>query len=121
MTTSETTSEIIKDHPVRARLNRNSGLLAICAVALGTLALNTASESTVGVMSSTAEAAQSQPGGGLISAAEQRKQIIAKLNAMDGSMKALESRLAAIDRTLNSGLNVRVKEMPRERGGDEGK
>lgn len=75
-------------------------LLAGCC---GLLALNLVNGGS-GV-ASTANA-QASPNGGLVSAAEQRKQTIT-------AIKGVQAQITRLEQRLSSGINVRVTEMPR--------
>ena len=60
----------------------------------------------------TAALAQSQPdAGGMMNAAEQRKQIIAELRQMNSRLERIEGKLAG-------GLSVKVTDMPKGQGQD---
>src|SRR5690349_7380843 len=88
------------------RTGYTNGVLTVIAALL---ALNLAM--SAGNTPSVLPAAQAQPtepvdeGSGLISASEQRKVIIAELRRLGTKMDRLEAK-------LNSGLNVKVTEMP---------
>ena len=67
------------------------------------------------VLGTSALAQSGQPdAGGIISAAEQRKQIIAELRTMNSRLERIESK-------LNSGLSVKVTEMPKVQDKDKPK
>lgn len=95
------------DHqvPQTGRLYTNVLLTAIAA-SLGVIAFDTLSSNP-----SVASSAWAQPGGdeenGRISAAEQRKQIIAEL-------RTLQSKVERLDATIGKGISVKVTEMPRQ-------
>jgi L-asparaginase/Glu-tRNA(Gln) amidotransferase subunit D len=103
-------------------INRFSGrtytnvALTAVAVLLGLLALDMRSPGSAFVNNATA-----QPGGtigsgsddsqGLVSASEQRKQMITEL-------KAIASRLERVESQLGKGLNVKVTSMPQSKDND---
>ena len=61
------------------------------------------------VLGTSALAQSGQPdAGGIISTAEQRKQIIAELRTMNSRLERIESK-------LNSGLSVKVTDMPKDK------
>lgn len=93
------------DHATLAGHRYTNVLLTLIALSLGVIAFDSISANP-----SVAGAAWAQPGdddeGGRISAAEQRKQIIAEL-------KSMGARLERLDTQLQKGINVKVTEMPR--------
>jgi hypothetical protein len=98
------------------RTGYTNGVLTVIAVLLG---LNVAVN--MGETPSVLPAAQAQPADpegpdtGLISAAEQRKVMIAELRRLGARMERIEAK-------LNSGLSVKVTEMPalKKDEGDKG-
>lgn len=97
-------SNATRQLPLAGRLSTNV-LLSVIALALGVIALDTISANP-----RIAGAAWAQPGGedesGRISAAEQRKQIIAELKGMSARLERLETQ-------ISKGINVKVTQMPR--------
>lgn len=87
----------------RNTIDRRATTNLLLAGCCGLLALNLFNGGA-GV-ASTANA-QANPQGGLISAAEQRKQIISAIQSLENHVGRLEQR-------LNQGINVKVTEMPR--------
>ncbi|MCC5787302.1 MAG: hypothetical protein JJU33_11450 [Phycisphaerales bacterium] len=85
-----------------ARINRQFAASSAAALALG-LVMGAALFRDGGPASNPAQAQAHT--GGLISAAEQRKQMIAQ-------MQRLENRMERIEAQLKSGLTVKVTEMP---------
>ncbi|MFG0327314.1 MAG: hypothetical protein ACF8SC_08650 [Phycisphaerales bacterium JB037] len=82
-----------------------NGVLSAIAVLLGLVVLGQHTDRGSAFVSE-AGAAGSQPnGGGLVSAASQRKEMIAAL-------KEMSQRLAKMEAKLNSGLDVDVRQMP---------
>jgi hypothetical protein len=90
------------------RNQRRTTNLLLCAIA-GLLGYNALSQAGIGAAST----ALAQPSGeeGLVSAAEQRKVIIAELRGMTSRMERLESVLA-------KGISVKVTDMPAVRLAD---
>jgi hypothetical protein len=85
------------------RLGYQNAALTAIAVFLGLSLVNGG-----GVTSPSSASAQpeNESPGGLISASEQRKVMIAELKAMNGRLERIESKLAA------GGVNVKVTDMP---------
>lgn len=84
-----------------------NGVLTVIALLLGVMALGQgAGPSPAGAQVSHAGADPTRPeGGGLISAAEQRKMILSEMRAMRKQMDSIQS-------ALGKGLSVKVTEMP---------
>ncbi|MFO0832107.1 MAG: hypothetical protein U0637_09710 [Phycisphaerales bacterium] len=102
-------------HDTRARTYTNTALTVV-AVLLGVIALNLSGTGTprsadaqVGVVGGRPVEA---PSDGLVSAADQRKQIHAELRALNEKMDRLQA-------ALDKGLNVRVTSMPADRPTDK--
>lgn len=90
--------------------------VAANAVLLGVLVLGQGGASPRGLEASAMAAPPSVSEEGdptaRISAAEQRKQIIAELQSMN-------QRMSALDAALKKGINVRVTEMPKQDAGEK--
>lgn len=84
-----------------------NGVLTLIALLLGVMVLGQgAGPSEAGAQVAHAGGDPTRPeGGGLISAAEQRKHILSEMRAMRAQMDAIQS-------TLSKGLSVKVTEMP---------
>ncbi|MEM9066346.1 MAG: hypothetical protein AAGB51_12745 [Planctomycetota bacterium] len=91
--------------PSPNRTDRGTKLL-LGAIAL-LLGLNLISNGSTPVPGPSEARAQneSRKGGGLISAATQRKQMIEEIRRMNSAIQALDAK-------INAGLNVRVTDMP---------
>jgi hypothetical protein len=68
----------------------------------------TSTEGSIAGVATQAHAQQNQPGGELVSAAQQRKMMIAEI-------RSLSERVDRLDKTVRAGINVKVTEMPRVR------
>lgn len=86
------------------RVGYTNVVLSVIAVCLGLLVIDRYSD---GPAAAIAQTRSDQPGRGtgLVSAADQRKLMIAEI-------KKLSAKLDAIDKTMKSGLTVKVTEMP---------
>lgn len=96
------------DTPNRSRSYLN-GVLTVIAGLLALLVADRLSAPDASLGFTAAAVAQpddeSQPSGGLVSAADQRKLMIAELRKMSKRLDSIQSR-------LDSGLTVKVTEMP---------
>lgn len=95
---------------VARRPDPSTVLMAVIAVMLGYLVLDRVDARGVSGRGAAAVASGSQPDGqsGLISAADQRKQMIAEL-------KLISQRIDAVERRLAKPLQVKVLEMPAQK------
>ena len=94
---------------MRRRGYSNLMLTVIAALlALNLVDRATSTEGSIATVAAPAHAQQTQPGGELVSAAQQRKMMIAEI-------KSLGERVDRLDKTLRAGINVKVTEMPRVR------
>ena len=83
----------------------SNGVLSAIAILLGLIVLGQHTNQGSALVSE-ADAAGPQPsGGGLVSAASQRKEMIAAL-------KEMSARMAKMEAKLNSGLDVDIRQMP---------
>jgi len=103
---------------VTRRTRYTDALLTVIAVLLGVLALGRMGEVTEPAHAASTPPGVGQPGkagegGGLVSAAQQRKVMIAQL-------KELSKRMEKIEGALNKGITVKVSEMPEIRIPREG-
>lgn len=80
-----------------------AGLLALHLLKNSGMPIEASANAQVGIVGNTAPAADTNEG--LVSAAEQRKQIVAELHKLDGRLERIESALA-------KGINVKVTSMP---------
>jgi len=89
------------------RTRYTDALLTVIAVLLGILAIDGMGGVTSSAVASgpPGQSAKKIPGTGLVSAADQRKMIIAELKSMSGRIEKLEG-------LLNKGIAVKVTEMP---------
>lgn len=83
-------------------------IAALLALNLVDRATSTEGGGSVASMAQPAHAQSAQPGGELVSAAQQRKMMIAEI-------KSLGERIDRLDKTMRSGISVKVTEMPRVR------
>lgn len=91
-------------HP--GRLMNTNALTAVVAIMLGVLVLDRVEQRGVQGSGQAAHASdQPEAGGSLISAAEQRKQMIVEL-------RNISQRLAAVEQRLAKPIQVKVIEMP---------
>ncbi|MFZ4574890.1 MAG: hypothetical protein ACOYN0_10870 [Phycisphaerales bacterium] len=81
-------------------------ILAAIAVSLGVIALDAVTSNPFFSRTALAQPAGDEENG-RISAAEQRKQIIAEL-------KTLQSKVERLDATIGKGISVKVTELPRQ-------
>lgn len=83
-----------------------NGVLTVIAALLALLVVDRVGEGPVGTMAMAGPpTGEPDPKGGLVSAADQRKQIILEL-------RALGKRLEQVEAQLKGGLSVKVTEMP---------
>jgi hypothetical protein len=85
------------------RLGYQNAALTAIAILLG---LNLVNSGGVTAPSAASAQPENESAGGLISASEQRKVMIAELRAIGGRLDRIESKLAA------GGVNVKVTDMP---------
>src|SRR5690606_16811220 len=98
--------------PMRRRSYSNLMLTVIAGLlALSLVDRATSTEGSIASVTAPAHA-QNQPGE-MVSAAQQRKMMIAEI-------KGLGERIDRLDKTMRSGINVKVTEMPRVRLEDSG-
>lgn len=91
------------------RLMNTNALTAVVAVMLGVLVLDRVEQRGVqGSGQAALASGQPESGGSLISAADQRKQIIAEI-------RQISQRLDAIDKRLAKPIQVKVVEMPAQK------
>lgn len=95
---------------VARRPDSSTVLMAVIAVMLGFLVLDRVDERGVSGRGTAAAASGSQPEAqsGLISAADQRKQMISEL-------RTISQRIDAVERRLAKPLQVKVLEMPAQK------
>lgn len=94
------------------RMKYLNGVLTVIAVVMGLMLLNQAG---LGLSASRAEASQAQPerGTGLVSAADQRKQMIEEL-------KKVSARIEKLERAIEKGVSVKVTSLPEVKKPEEG-
>jgi hypothetical protein len=92
------------------RMKYLNGVLTVIAVLMGLVLLN---QSGLGLSASRAEASQPERGTGLVSAADQRKQMIEEL-------KKVSARMEKLEKAIEKGVNVKVTSLPEVKKPEEG-